>query len=32
VLPSSPARRIFEITGLDTILSVHSTRAEALAG
>jgi anti-anti-sigma factor len=32
VLPDSPARRIFEITGLDTILAVHSTRAEALAG
>ena len=31
VLPSSPARRIFEITGLDTILSVYSSRAEALA-
>jgi anti-anti-sigma factor len=32
VLPTSPARRIFEITGLDTVLPVHSTRAEALAG
>ena len=32
VLPTSPARRIFEITGLDSVLTVHATRADALAG
>jgi anti-sigma B factor antagonist len=32
VLPETPARRIFEITGLDQVLSVQPSRAEALAG
>jgi len=31
VLPDTPARRIFEITGLEQVLSVYATRAEALA-
>ena len=31
VLPETPARRIFEITGLDQVLSVQPSRAEALA-
>ena len=31
VLPSPPAVRIFEITGLDTILATYPTRAAALA-
>jgi anti-sigma B factor antagonist len=30
VLPESPARRIFEITGLDEVLDVRPTRAAAL--
>ena len=30
VLPESPARRIFEITGLDHVLAIHPTRAGAL--
>ena len=30
VLPDSPARRIFEITGLDDVLDVHPSRAAAL--
>ena len=32
VLPDTPARRIFEITGLDQVLSVYPTRAAALDG
>jgi anti-sigma B factor antagonist len=32
VLPDTPARRIFEITGLDQVLSVYPTRAAALGG
>ena len=32
VLPESPARRIFEITGLDQVLSVRPTRTDALEG
>lgn len=31
VLPETPAKRIFEITGLDNVLSVYPTRAAALA-
>jgi anti-sigma B factor antagonist len=31
VLPSSHARRIFEITALDRVLTLHETRAGALA-
>jgi anti-sigma B factor antagonist len=31
VLPETTARRIFEITGLDQVLSVYPTRAAALA-
>ncbi|HEX3289819.1 MAG TPA: STAS domain-containing protein [Gaiella sp.] len=31
VLPETPARRIFEITGLDEVLDVHPSRAAALA-
>jgi anti-anti-sigma regulatory factor len=31
VLPETPARRIFEITGLEQVLVVRATRAEALA-
>lgn len=31
VLPETPARRIFEITGLDKVLSVQPTRADAIA-
>lgn len=31
VLPTGPARRIFEITTLDRVLPVADTRAEALA-
>jgi len=30
VLPTSPLRRIFEITALDRVLVLHETRAEAL--
>jgi hypothetical protein len=30
VLPTSPLRRIFEITALDRILALHETRDEAL--
>jgi anti-sigma B factor antagonist len=30
VLPESPARRIFEITGLEDVLDVHPSRAAAL--
>lgn len=32
VLPTTTARRIFEITGLDGVLDVYPTREEALAG
>jgi len=32
VLPETSARRIFEITGLEQVLSVYGTRADALAG
>jgi anti-sigma B factor antagonist len=32
VLPSGPALRIFEITGLDAVLTTYPTRAAALAG
>jgi anti-sigma B factor antagonist len=32
VLPETPARRIFEITGLEQVLGVYATRADALAG
>ena len=32
VLPETTARRIFEITGLDQVLSVFPTRDAALAG
>jgi anti-sigma B factor antagonist len=32
VLPTSPLRRIFEITALDRVLVLHETRAEALSG
>ena len=31
VLPETPARRIFEITGLDQVLSISPSRADALA-
>lgn len=31
VLPTSPLRRIFEITALDRVLALHETRAEALS-
>ena len=31
VLPETPARRIFEITGLDQVFSIAPSRAEALA-
>lgn len=31
VLPTSPLRRIFEITALDRVLVLHETRAEALS-
>lgn len=31
VLPSSHARRVFEITALDRVLALHETLAEALA-
>jgi anti-sigma B factor antagonist len=31
VLPTSPLRRIFEITALDRILTLHETRESALA-
>jgi anti-sigma B factor antagonist len=31
VLPSSPLRRIFEITALDSVLVLHETRGSALA-
>jgi anti-sigma B factor antagonist len=31
VLPSSHARRVFEITALDRVLSLHETLADALA-
>ena len=31
VLPGSHARRVFEITALDRVLSLHETLAEALA-
>src|SRR5262249_41197477 len=31
VLPTSPLRRIFEITMLDRVLVLHETRAEALS-
>jgi anti-sigma B factor antagonist len=30
VLPETSARRIFEITGLEQVLSVYATRADAL--
>ena len=30
VLPETPARRIFEITGLEDVLSVYPTREAAL--
>jgi anti-sigma B factor antagonist len=32
VLPETPARRIFEITGLDQVMNVYPTRAAALSG
>lgn len=32
VLPDSPARRIFEITGLDEVLSIYPSRAAAIDG
>lgn len=31
VLPETPARRIFEITGLDQVLAVQPSRADAIA-
>ena len=31
VLPETPARRIFEITGLEPVLDVYPTREDALA-
>ena len=31
VTPSSAAGRIFELTGLDRVLELHATRADALA-
>ncbi len=31
VLPTSPLRRIFEITALDRVLTLHETRADALS-